>query len=49
MIGMRLSHAPSGTIGLVDAVSVDPAGLGLVRIHDMWFMADDCGPVLRHH
>lgn len=44
MLGMRVSHEQSGVVGIVDAVSVDPSGAGLVRIDDQWFMASDCGP-----
>ena len=42
MIGMVLSHAKSGTHGVVDAVSVDPAGNAMCRIDDRWFFADEC-------
>jgi hypothetical protein len=42
MIGMRLRHVPSGMNGRVDAVTVDPAGRGMVRIDDHWFDVDDC-------
>lgn len=44
MIGMTVKHAISGIVGLVDAVTVDPSGAGMVRIDDHWFMASDCGP-----
>lgn len=44
MLGMLVKHAGSGTTGIVDAVTVDPSGAGLVRIDDQWFMASECGP-----
>lgn len=44
MIGMHLSHA-SGVAGYVDAESVAPDGAALVRINDMWFLADEVGPL----
>lgn len=43
MIGMKLSHARSGIVGIVDAVSVDPEGKAMCRIEDHWFFADECG------
>ena len=43
MIGMNLSHAKSGVSGMVDAVSVDPAGNAMCRINDCWFFTDECG------
>ena len=42
MIGMNLLHKQSGVSGKVDGVSVDPAGNGMVRIADHWFLADEC-------
>lgn len=43
MIGMTVKHATSGIVGIVDAVTVDPFGAGMVRIDDQWFEASDCG------
>lgn len=42
MLGMRLAHPQSGVRAVVDGVSVDPAGVALVRLADQWFRADEC-------
>lgn len=42
MIGMKVSHTHSGLAGVVDAVSVDPAGKAMCRIDDRWFFVDEC-------
>lgn len=39
MIGLRLSHPKSGTVGTVDAESVQPDASVHVRINDKWFDA----------
>lgn len=41
MIGMFLTHTPSGLCGTVQDVAVDPAGIALARIHDRWFMVKE--------
>lgn len=41
MIGMFLTHTPSGICGNVQETAVDPAGLALARIHDKWFMVGE--------
>ncbi|MDQ0132653.1 hypothetical protein J2T08_000554 [Neorhizobium galegae] len=44
MLGLTVKHSISGIVGIVEAVTVDPSGAGMVRIDDKWFMASDCGP-----
>ena len=41
MIGMKLHHIASGTIGTISAESVHPDGSAVVRINDRWFDARD--------
>jgi len=43
MIGMYLTHIPSGITGVIDAQSVQPDGMAIVRINDHWFPADEVG------
>ncbi|WP_275790526.1 hypothetical protein [Pararhizobium gei] len=39
MIGMHLHHPLSGISGVIDAESVQPDAIALVRINDHWFEA----------
>jgi len=36
MLGMKLFDPASGTVGVVDAQTVQPDGAALVRINDRW-------------
>jgi hypothetical protein len=45
MIGMKLTHAPSGITGVVTAQAVQPDGMAIVRINDHWLPADQVGAV----
>lgn len=42
MLRMTVHCIGGNEIGVVDAVSVDPAGRSLVRVNDRWFEASDC-------
>ena len=42
MIGTTLHHPESGITGTVNRIAGHPDGKCLVRIHDRWFLADEC-------
>lgn len=39
--GERVTHPRSGEHGTIDAVTVHPDGVQLVRLNDHWFFAHD--------